>query len=372
MKHDDNTRHTYLALLAADGTLTVLENEVPENLSDYANVDEFSAGPKPPRGEEASFRVRFDPNPEPCYTALRAGVRSDSLSLVVAAMDSVKIYRTRPVTTTSYGLEGTGRAFYMAAEIKGHGGLVREVAWAPGNFRGYDIIATACQDGYVRVVRLDTPHPRDGKSWAARDIVAKSSDAAGSSSSARRKHDGRQAAGGLIAAAAAAHSGPSNGGTGASTPGGVHAPGLSASASVASSLSSAAHDARADGGAGDDGSSAANKSGADTHGNSSVPSSAATSFSGLPPVPDAGGDSGVAGADRHWTGEAGQVLHTVRELSKLENHRTPVWRVAFDDDGQILGSVGDDGKLLCYRQTPDGAWARSSELTVMKMRMVVP
>lgn len=351
MKHNDETRHTYLALLAADGTLTVLENEVPENLSDYANVDELRVCPKPARGEEASFRVRFDPNPEPCFAALRAGVCADALSLVVAAMDAVKIYRTRPITTTSYGLQGTGRAFYLAAEIKGHGGLVRDIAWAPGNFRGYDMIATACQDGYVRVVRLDTPcaAAEDGKTWAARDIVVKSGDPAapGAAAHARRKRD--RSSGGLIAAAASA--------TGSTTPLGPSS--LSAPVSVASSLSSTTRD-----------DAAADDLGM-LHDLHSGPNSAATSFSGLPPVPDGSMSSGGA-AERRWTGETGQVRHTLRELSKLENHRTPVWRVSFDDDGQILGSVGDDGKLLCYRQTPDGTWARSAELTVMKMRMVVP
>ncbi|CAK7264240.1 hypothetical protein SEPCBS57363_000980 [Sporothrix epigloea] len=361
MKHNDETRHTYLALLAADGTLTVLENEVPENLSDYANVDELRVCPKPARGEEASFRVRFDPNPEPCFTALRAGVHADSLSLVVAAMESVKIYRTRPITTTSYGLQGTGRAFYLAAEIKGHNGLVRDVAWAPGNFRGYDIIATACQDGYVRVVRLDTPctASEDGKTWAARDIVVKRGDtqSAGgglgvlaSSSNTRRKRD--KSSSGLITAAASA--------TGSTTPAGPSS--LSAPVSIASSFSSTMPD---DTGATDD-------LGDAVHDPHNVVSSAETSFSG--PAPSDGGMTGGDGfaADRHWTGEAGQVQHVVRELSRLENRRTPVWRVSFDDDGQILGSVGDDGRLLCYRQTPDGSWARSAELTVLKMRMAAP
>jgi nucleoporin SEH1 len=49
-----------------------------------------------------------------------------------------------------------------------------------------------------------------------------------------------------------------------------------------------------------------------------------------------------------------------------------VWRVGFDDDGQILGSTGDDGRLLFYRQTPDGVWAKSSELVMVKARMAAP
>lgn len=70
--------------------------------------------------------------------------------------------------------------------------------------------------------------------------------------------------------------------------------------------------------------------------------------------------------------QPGQVRHVVTEVARLDSHRTPVWRVGFDDDGQILGSVGDEGKLMCYRQTPDGSWAKSAELAMVKMRMAAP
>jgi nucleoporin SEH1 len=43
-----------------------------------------------------------------------------------------------------------------------------------------------------------------------------------------------------------------------------------------------------------------------------------------------------------------------------------VWRVDFDDDGQLLGSSGDDGKLILYRREPSGSWAKSSELAMAK------
>ena len=41
-----------------------------------------------------------------------------------------------------------------------------------------------------------------------------------------------------------------------------------------------------------------------------------------------------------------------------------MWKVAFDDDGQLLGSTGDDGKLWLWRRTPDGRWENSSQLGV--------
>lgn len=257
-----------------------------ENLSDWTQMDEFAVCDKPARGEETSFRVRFDPNPDPCYTALRAGMPTDTLGLVVAAMDTVKIYRTRDVVIHAYGVPSTKKEFYEAAIVPGHRSLVRDVAWAPGNFRGYDIVASACMDGYVRVVRLDTVYDSvDGRTWASSDLVKSGSHLDGS---------GRAAGGGTGATQTQHPSGISQG---------VHHP--------------------------------------------------------------------TADGERRRN-HAGQVPHNVSILSNLENHRSPMWRVGFDDDGQILGCVGDDGKLLCFRQNASGQWLKSSEIGVMKMKMAVP
>jgi nucleoporin SEH1 len=67
------------------------------------------------------------------------------LSLVVAAMDTVKIYRMN-----------ADRQFYHALELSGHGGLVRDVAWANGCVRGFDLIASGSSDGIVRVFEVHT------------------------------------------------------------------------------------------------------------------------------------------------------------------------------------------------------------------------
>lgn len=64
-------------------------------------------------------------------------------------------------------------------------------------------------------------------------------------------------------------------------------------------------------------------------------------------------------------GQQGKVLHMAQEVSKLES-RSPVWRVDFDDDGQLLGSTGDDGKLMLWRREPSGVWSRSAELALKK------
>ncbi|KAM7222674.1 WD40-repeat-containing domain protein [Rhypophila decipiens] len=299
MKHVDDTRHTYLALLSADGTLTVYENEQPENLSDYTQMDQFTACPKPARGEETAFKVQFDLNLDVCYTALRAGVPGDALGLVVAAMDSVKIYRTRDTVAASLGVATAAKEFYLAAEISTgvHRGLVRDVAWAPGNIRGYDILATACQDGYVRVFGLSTPveEGAEQRGWGVDELKKYSKNNAPPTG-----QDGKTAA---------AAGGQEEG--------------------------------------------------------EYIPAAAKSGIR-------AGLDQSRVAADRSWSGLPGQVRHVVTELSKLDSHRTPVWRVGFDDDGRILGSVGDEGRLMCYRQTPDGSWAKSTELAMMKMRMAAP
>lgn len=292
LRHNEETRQTHLALLAADGRLTVYENDTSEVLTEWTQTDEFAVCERPDRGVETSFRVRFDPNPDPCYTALRAGMPTDTLGLVVAAMETVRIYRTRDVVIHSYGVPSTKKEFYEAAMIPGHRSLVRDVAWAPGNIRGYDIIASACMDGYVRVVRLDTPYDStDGRTWASADLVK---------------------GGALVegpAGRSAAAAGAGNGAAGSQT-------------QHPSGISQGVHH----------------------------------------PTPD---------TDRRKR-QAGHIPHTVSALSNLENHRSPMWRVGFDDDGQILGCVGDDGKLLCFRQNATGQWIKSSEVGVTKMRVPIP
>jgi nucleoporin SEH1 len=68
---------------------------------------------------------------------------SKTLSLAVASMDIVKIFRT-----------DKDRKFYLAAELTGARNIVRDVSWANGSLRGHDIIATASKDGCVRIYEL--------------------------------------------------------------------------------------------------------------------------------------------------------------------------------------------------------------------------
>ncbi|CCU74211.1 nuclear pore protein [Blumeria hordei DH14] len=157
ISHHHKNRHTFLALINRSATVVVYENDEPENLESWNEIDSFTVCEKPARGEEISFRVAFDPNLQPAYTAILEGVPKDALGLVVASMYTASVWRTREITHTISLGSTNSKEFYRAVDLKGHKGLVRDVAWAPGNIRGHDVIATACKDGFIRVFQVLTP-----------------------------------------------------------------------------------------------------------------------------------------------------------------------------------------------------------------------
>ncbi|KAG9229414.1 WD40-repeat-containing domain protein [Amylocarpus encephaloides] len=280
IKHNPETRHTYLALVSRNGVLTVYENEEPESMDSWNELDRVVVCDKPPRGEEVAFKAEFDPNLEPCYAAIRQGVPRDALGIVVASMNKATIWRTKEIShTVSLGSSST-KEFYLAAELKGHRGLVRDVAWAPGSIRGFDVIATACKDGFVRLFQVTTP--------------------AGGDKDARSKDFANMPEQVVVTSQRT----PDN--TVGNAPSGIGA-GLA---------------------------------------------NAGPNASGNRPL--------------ELMGKDGEVIHVGTEVSKLETNRSPVWRVDFDADGQLLGSTGDDGKLALWRRAPSGIWSKSSELAMTK------
>lgn len=154
--HNFFSRHNFLALIDRSGLVVAYENSDPENLESWVEFDNFIVCEKPARGEEISFKIAFDPNLSPTYTAILQGVPKDALGLVAAGMYTASVWRTREIThNVSLGSE-TRKEFYRAVELTGHRGLVRDIAWAPGNIRGHDLIATVCKDGFLRVFKVCT------------------------------------------------------------------------------------------------------------------------------------------------------------------------------------------------------------------------
>lgn len=141
-------QETWLALITRDGRLIVYEPVDQSNLHEWTVLAEhWVCGNSPPeRQEEVGFKVAFHKEKLPCWTAVMAGLDRRALSLAVAAMRTVHVYRT-----------DKSKRFYLAAELKGSRQIIRDVAWANGSMRGYDVIATASKDGAIRIYELSTP-----------------------------------------------------------------------------------------------------------------------------------------------------------------------------------------------------------------------
>ncbi|KAL1296981.1 hypothetical protein AAFC00_004580 [Neodothiora populina] len=141
---------TYLALISRDGYLSISEPIDHDNLSDWNDLWQDYLCKTPPRNEETSFRLCWHHEKLPAWPAILAGLDRKSLSLAVSVMDKVKIFRT-----------DKDRKFFTAAEFTSSKSLIRDVAWANGSMRGFDVIAAASKDGHVRVYELHTPGASD-------------------------------------------------------------------------------------------------------------------------------------------------------------------------------------------------------------------
>lgn len=141
-------QETWLALITRDGYLTVFEPLDQSSLNEWTPIaDHWVAEDNPPeRQEEVGFKVVFHKEKLPCWTAIMAGLDRKSLGLAVAAMKDVLIFRT-----------DKAKRFFLIAKLEGARQIIRDLAWANGSMRGYDIIATASKDGAIRIYELSTP-----------------------------------------------------------------------------------------------------------------------------------------------------------------------------------------------------------------------
>lgn len=137
---------TQLAVTTRDGRLTVWEPEEADDLSAWRILYADWLGKTPARTEETSFRVSWHGERLPPWPAVLAGLDRRTLSLAVSVGNLVRVFRT-----------DKDRKFYVAATLEGATALVRDVAWANGSMRGFDMLATASKDGFIRIYELHTP-----------------------------------------------------------------------------------------------------------------------------------------------------------------------------------------------------------------------
>lgn len=136
---------TYMAVMTRDGHITVCEPEDHDDLSVWRKMWSEYLCKTPSRTEECAFRLSWHKEKIPAWPAVLAGLDRKSLSLAVAIGTQVKVFRT-----------DKEQKFYTAAILEGAKELVRDVQWANGSMRGFDTIATASKDGFLRIYELHT------------------------------------------------------------------------------------------------------------------------------------------------------------------------------------------------------------------------
>ena len=143
----------------------------PDEFKEWTLIDQWHViSPPPGRGQETSFRVRFDQNPAPLPYVNSLSDDRTMLSIVATAMNEVKIYRSVSLDANgNVDADPSSRllAFVEAARIPAHPALIRDVQWAPFNVRGSDLVATACRDGSVRIFEVDVSSLSDTKNSSA-------------------------------------------------------------------------------------------------------------------------------------------------------------------------------------------------------------
>lgn len=137
---------TYLAVITRHGYLSICEPEDHDDLRSWRVMWSDFLCKTPSRTEETGFKVCWHREKLPAWPAVLAGLDRKSLSLAVSVGNSVKIFRT-----------DKDRKFYLAATLEGAKELVRDVSWANGSMRGFDTLATASKDGFIRIYELYTP-----------------------------------------------------------------------------------------------------------------------------------------------------------------------------------------------------------------------
>lgn len=152
--------YTYLALIDRQGLLSIYEPSSPDDLKEWTLLDQFHVcSPIPQRGDETSFKVRWDHNDTPLPYISTLTDDPQQLSVVVTSLNDVKIYHSATdIEQPSSSLDPTGAShritFHETFHLPSHPALVRDIAWSSFNVRGTERIATACKDGSVRIFEI--------------------------------------------------------------------------------------------------------------------------------------------------------------------------------------------------------------------------
>ena len=165
---------TFLTVIDRQGLLSLYEPSNPDEYKSWSLIGQFHVcHPVPGRSDQTSFRVQFDPNPFPLPYLTSLSDDRTQLSIAVAAMNHIKLYRSTSdpdIINThkqapSKSVTNTDRSathrLYLFEVLKvpaptlhpptSTGTLIRDIAYSPANIRGTDILAVASINGTIAI-----------------------------------------------------------------------------------------------------------------------------------------------------------------------------------------------------------------------------
>ncbi|GAV56380.1 hypothetical protein ZYGR_0BB01570 [Zygosaccharomyces rouxii] len=121
-----------LATIGNDGVLRVYDALEPSDLRSWTMTSEINVLPVAPASHlQSDFCLSWCPS------------RFSTEKLAVCVLDQALIYQREK-----------DNQLHVVAKLEGHGGLIRSVSWAPSIGRWYQLVATGCKDGKVRIYKL--------------------------------------------------------------------------------------------------------------------------------------------------------------------------------------------------------------------------
>ncbi|KAL8709295.1 MAG: hypothetical protein Q9220_005888 [cf. Caloplaca sp. 1 TL-2023] len=143
-----------LILVSKDGLLSLLEPTEPGSLHAWKELDTMYPFGQHARGSEPNFNLSIHQAERPSYEAISAGLDPKAISFCLSSNHSIKVIRATKSDESNYQL-------HEMLEITSIVSAVNGIAWAPGSFRPYDLIAAACNDGCVRLFEVTVLHDGD-------------------------------------------------------------------------------------------------------------------------------------------------------------------------------------------------------------------
>ncbi|SCU96848.1 LAMI_0F07954g1_1 [Lachancea mirantina] len=137
-----------------DGILRLYEALEPSDPRSWILSTEVKVLPNPPASHlQSDFCLTWCPS------------RFSTEKIAVCALDQVLIYQR----------DQAGK-MYVAAKLEGHEGLIRSISWAPSIGRWYQLIATGCKDGKVRIFKLSETLQQDSDEMSVDEAPRETTD----------------------------------------------------------------------------------------------------------------------------------------------------------------------------------------------------